>query len=50
MSCANCIHSTRRGPVLCCAHPSEPDRPVYGPRAASVVWRNRCGGKGWVKR
>lgn len=44
-----CRHAVQRGPVLCCLHPKEPARD-QGPRAASVVWRDRCGGKGWAKR
>ncbi len=47
MTCATCKHSSQVGPVLCCLHPKEPGRSVYGPRAAVVVYRLRCGGKGW---
>lgn len=49
MTCSTCRHARQVGPVLCCTHPSEPQRDL-GPRAASVVWRNRCGGKEWSKR
>lgn len=50
MTCDTCKHAKRIGAVLCCLNPKEPDRPGYGPRAAVVVHRNRCGGKGWEKR
>lgn len=49
MTCETCRHARQIGPVLCCTHPSEPQRNL-GPRAASVVWRNRCGGKGWAAK
>lgn len=48
MTCETCRHAKQLGPVLCCLHPSEPVRDI-GPRAAAVVWRNRCGGAGWAK-
>lgn len=49
MTCSDCRHAEQRGPVLCCVHPKEPVRDL-GPRAAAVVFRDRCGGKGWAKR
>jgi hypothetical protein len=48
--CETCRHSKVVGVNLCCAHPSEKDRPGFGLRAAVVVHRARCGGKGRVAR
>ena len=48
--CETCRHSKVVGVNLCCAHPSEKERPGFGLRAAVVVHRARCGGKARVAR
>jgi hypothetical protein len=49
MTCATCRHAKQIGYVLCCQHPKESHRDI-GLRAAVLVWRDRCGGKGYETR